>query len=978
MDASAKQIRSKPSLNEHLYRGPVLLENLCSLLLRFRLHKIGFVADIEKAFLNIGLNIEDRDYTRILWVKDPNRAPDKNNLVVLRHCRIPFGVISSPFLLAGVIRAHLDKYEEDDQVGKLKTDLYVDNLVSGVNSEQELSSFFIKSRKIFGEASLNLRSWASNCKNEFFDNIPQELKSQLSVQSVLGMDWDTKEDTLNVRFTFDESLGKVTKRTLLSIYGSFYDVMGLWAPSTVKLKFLLQSAWSESKEWDKPVEGVNDLEIIVDDLKAIPSYKIPRLVNISAPGTRYELHAFSDACATTYAATVYLRCILGNDVTVNLIFSKIKVAPHKQNLTLPRLELLGVLTAFRSLKFVNFSLNLNFDKYYLWCDNQCVLHWLHTTKVLPVFIKNRIKEIKASPFPIEFKYVRSEDNPSDVCCRQGQSGKDLRVNYLWWNGPRWLKQPHDQWPPSNFIPDIDESSYELELISSPQTKVSSVLKVDSTVRKPIDINVEKFSSFRKLCNVTCYVRKFIDVKCRRLESQGGPVTSEQYQAAKVAWLRYIQNNYFLDSIRALKRGQRDDLCLNLGLCLDENDLLVCKGRFIELQVNGQNLFPILLPRESHITKIIINDAHGKCFHMGTSQTLAHLRKEYWIPHGRSTVKSVLHRCPTCRKGNCYGPYETPEFSFYPDYRLNKNLPFSVSGVDYFGPLYTKDNDSIIPVWCLLFTCLTTRAVHLEVVESETSSDLFLAFRRFIARRGGCSTLLSDNAQQFKLLKKAVETIYSLNEFQDLLNDNKIEFKFTSPLSPWAGGTFERLISITKQCLRKSIGRILVSRKQLETLMVEIEYVVNSRPLGYYANEDLIITPNHFLCLKKDSLLPAGLPSNVTLPGSVTFKNLIALWKKGNKYLNIFWSAWYSQYLMSLRERNNVHFRQGKVLSVEPKVGDVVLIKQPKQTRSTWPYGVITKVHLGRDNRIRNVDVRISNGQIITRPVSLLYPFEFHY
>ncbi|KAI5724381.1 hypothetical protein M8J77_001983 [Diaphorina citri] len=173
------------------------------------------------------------------------------------------------------------------------------------------------------------------------------------------------------------------------------------------------------------------------------------------------------------------------------------------------------------------------------------------------------------------------------------------------------------------------------------------------------------------------------------------------------------------------------------------------------------------------------------------------------------------------------------------------------------------------------------------------------------RSGGCSALLSDNAQQFKLLKKAVETIYSLNEFQDLLNDNKIEFKFTSPLSSWAGGTFERLISITKQCLRKSIGRILVSRKQLETLMVEIEYVVNSRPLGYYANEDLIITPNHFLCLKKDSLLPAGLPSNVTLPGSVTFKNLIALWKKGNKYLNIFWSAWYSQYLMSLRERNNV-------------------------------------------------------------------------
>uniref|UniRef100_A0A8D8U8Y0 Integrase catalytic domain-containing protein n=1 Tax=Cacopsylla melanoneura TaxID=428564 RepID=A0A8D8U8Y0_9HEMI len=280
------------------------------------------------------------------------------------------------------------------------------------------------------------------------------------------------------------------------------------------------------------------------------------------------------------------------------------------------------------------------------------------------------------------------------------------------------------------------------------------------------------------------------------------------------------------------------------------------------------------------------------------------------------------------------------------------------------------------VWCLLFTCLTTRAIHLELVDTETSVDLFMAFRKFIARRGGCTTLLSDNAQQFKLLKKAVDSIYSFNDFQSYLNQKKIVFKFTSPLTPWAGGTFERLISVTKQCIRKALGKGLISYSQLETILTEVQYMVNDRPLGYVSNEDLIITPNHFLCLKRDSLLPDIASSCESVPGSVTFKNLINLWKKGNNFLNVFWRAWHNQYLMSLRERNNLLFKQGKVMSIVPNVGDVVLLKQTNQTRSSWPYGVIVSINHSRDNKVRIVEVRLSNGQTVVRPVSLLFPFEF--
>ncbi|KAL1447378.1 hypothetical protein WDU94_005595 [Cyamophila willieti] len=114
----------------------------------------------------------------------------------------------------------------------------------------------------------------------------------------------------------------------------------------------------------------------------------------------------------------------------------------------------------------------------------------------------------------------------------------------------------------------------------------------------------------------------------------------------------------------------------------------------------------------------------------------------------------------------------------------------------------------------------------------------------------------------------------------------------------------------------------------------------------------------------------------SMPGSIIFKSLINLWKKGNNFLNVFWRAWHNQYLMSLRERNNLLFKQGKVMSTVPKVGDVVLIKQPNLTRSSWPYGVIENIYHGRDNRVRIVDVRLSNGQTVARPISLLFPFEF--
>ena len=161
-DASAKARKENKSLNECLYRGPVLLNDLCGLLMRFRLNHIAIVADIEKAFLQIGLQPDQRDVTRFFWMKDSSQARlDYDNIQEYRFRRVPFGVISSPFLLGASIEYHLDSYGNDLST-KLKDDIYVDNVITGTNNLDEAILLYRGAKTMFNDASMNLRKWISN------------------------------------------------------------------------------------------------------------------------------------------------------------------------------------------------------------------------------------------------------------------------------------------------------------------------------------------------------------------------------------------------------------------------------------------------------------------------------------------------------------------------------------------------------------------------------------------------------------------------------------------------------------------------------------------------------------------------------------------------------------------------------------------------------------------------------------------------
>lgn len=134
-DALAKSKKSNLSLNECLHRVPIILENICGLLMRFRTRGIGIVADIENAFFSNWTSTKrKRNVTRFLRLKDTKKPPTPDKILFYCFTRIPFGIISSPFLLGATIKHYLEK----EMIGILK-DIYINNLITGVESKKAVS-----------------------------------------------------------------------------------------------------------------------------------------------------------------------------------------------------------------------------------------------------------------------------------------------------------------------------------------------------------------------------------------------------------------------------------------------------------------------------------------------------------------------------------------------------------------------------------------------------------------------------------------------------------------------------------------------------------------------------------------------------------------------------------------------------------------------------------------------------------------------
>ncbi|XP_022778085.1 uncharacterized protein LOC111319602 [Stylophora pistillata] len=407
----------------------------------------------------------------------------------------------------------------------------------------------------------------------------------------------------------------------------------------------------------------------------------------------------------------------------------------------------------------------------------------------------------------------------------------------------------------------------------------------------------------------------------------GPLEVQEIKNAKLMSIESAQGEVFSADICNLSGGKPVGMkgrLRTLTPFLDESDILRVGGRIDRPAVCYDVKHPIIIPQDHQLCCLVIIDCHKKLNHEGTEHVPNEFRLLYWIPHSRSTVRKVLNNCSLCKRRTIKP--QPPLMASLPKDRLQVAAPFSKIGVDYFGPTMVKYSRKQEKHYGCLFTCLVTRAVHLEVAKSLETDSFIKALKRFIARSGPPSDIYSDNGTNFvgadRELKRSLEE-WNQSQISDYLSQKDIQWHFNPPASPHFGAIWERLVQSCKKALKMVLHGQVVTDEVLETAFVETEALVNSRPLTEVSSDSGFeaITPNHFLISRANPVLLCGVFSDKEISSK-------KLWRQVQVMVDQVWRRWLKEYLPTLTER-----KRWNLPSYNLGVGDLVLVLDEKTQRS---------------------------------------------
>ncbi|KAL0901167.1 hypothetical protein ABMA27_006479 [Loxostege sticticalis] len=704
---------------------------------------------------------------------------------------------------------------------------------------------------------------------------------------------------------------------------------------------------------------IQKFSAFIQEFPLISSLKIPRHVGVLRDST-VLIVAFCDASMNGYGCVIYLHTTdpAGN-ITVRLLCAKSKVSPTKVT-TLARLELCAAVLMSKLIRTVHETYRARHPiaGTYAFSDSTIALSWIHSSPLRwSVFVSNRVAQCQENLPPENYYHVAGCENPSD-CLSRGMLPSQLLSHDLWWNGPSWMWSPPSEWPVKPFTPSNAGQLPEL------RAKV-----LTATVHcEPLILNelAQRVSSWDKLLRIVVYILRFI----KKVSPSSGIVNN--LMTAEKAMIRSVQRVHFAEDIKALNKDKLPSKKLqSLFVFLDEDGLLRIGGRLSNSDLPFEAKHPLLLPKHDPVVDLLIDHYHIMNCHTGPGLLISILRQRFWILDARTVVRARVRKCNYCFRVNPSHP--TPMMADLPSYRVSEAKAFVHTGVDYAGPLRItltrRRGQHSQKAYICLFVCLVTKAIHIELV-SELTSDAFLAaFKRFISRRGPVSCLYSDNGTNFVGAKAQLDDIFKIlidSEFQSALKQElsarRIEWKMIPPRSPHFGGIWEGNIKNLKTHLHRVIGNQLLTYEELLTVLVQIECIMNSRPLTVVSSDPSpeVITPAHFLMSTPLQYLPAVDLKDVRI-------NLVQRKQLLDSMVQSYWKKWRLEYLHTLQVRQKWTSPDRRI-----EVGTVVLVGQDDCPPLSWPLGVITEIHPGSDKVVRVATVKTKCG-IFKRPVVKLYP-----
>ncbi|XP_062534977.1 uncharacterized protein LOC134204168 [Armigeres subalbatus] len=595
---------------------------------------------------------------------------------------------------------------------------------------------------------------------------------------------------------------------------------------------------------------------------------------------------------------------------------------------------------------------MKIDKVLLWCDSQIVLCWLkRTPDSLELFVGSRVREIHLLTNAYEWRYVNTKDNPADLASR-GVTPSELQHSTLWWYGPVMLQHEEDTYVPLESIPFEDEASQSQD-IQTCQIVVHF---------EPFEL-LTRYSNFRKLQRIVAYLYRFVN-NCRSKKENRttGSLKVPELRSATAKIILNVQRNVFADEFHMLANDKlKKSKLLQLAPFIDVDGMLRVGGRLKHAQIPFHQKHPLLLPSGHHVTRILIESLHREHLHVGQQGLLAIVRQRYWPIRGKSVVRQVVNGCVRCFRMK---PPETKQFmGNLPEYRVVPAPVFARTGLDYAGPIYIKQGrrQARVKAYIAVFICMATKAIHLEVASDLTTEAFLAVLQRFVGRRGTPEQLHSDNATNFRGAQSELAELYELFKNQqtnDKINQfceaKEIQWSFIPPRSPNFGGIWEAGVKAAKSLLKKVLCETSLTYEELTTVVVQIEAVLNSRPITQMSNDpnDLsALTPAHFLVGRE-----------LTAPPEPNYEESkvtsLSRWQYLRRQKQVFWTRWSSEYLNELQPRGKWYKEK---LKINP--GMLVVLREENIAPQQWKMGRITQIHPGSDNIVRVVTVRTANGEV---------------
>ena len=689
-----------------------------------------------------------------------------------------------------------------------------------------------------------------------------------------------------------------------------------------------------------------------EELLMLNELQIPRHMLVQSP-TQIQLHAFSDASEKAYGTAIYLRSTnaLG-ELQAHLVCSKSRVAPRKTT-TIPRLELCAAKLMCDVVHRIKTDLDLQIDSTHYWTDSTIVLSWIKADLTsFKTFVANRVAEIQTLSQTGQWHHIPTQLNPADLVSR-GVLPRALLTSSFWFNGPEFLKRSENHWPCEQ-QPIIQIHEEEKSVAVSLTISESN----DNTIA-----GIDHRNNYKFVQRVLAFVLRFTQ-NCKRqrnARTTDSSLTLQEINAADMLIIKYLQQKAFSSELSDLKRGKqchRGSKLTNLSPFLDQHQIIRVGGRLEQSALQFDSKHQIVLPSSEPLVKLMVHNLHIKHLHAGPQALLAIVRQRLWPIHGKQLTKKIVQQCMTCFRDK--PTMITQVMGNLPADRIQQSRPFSHVGVDFAGPInihYKLRGKRPTKAYICVYVCFATKAVYLEVA-SDLSTLAFIAYlKRFIARRGQPAKIFSDNATNF------IGARNDLHELQELVNsdthqtavtihctDNGIEWNLIPPRSPHFGGLWEAAVKSAKLHLRKLLHAQQLTYEELNTVVTEIEAILNSRPITPMSNDpnDLqALTPGHFLI---------GEPVTAINDSTLATPSLQKIWSKMKAIKHEFWQRWSKEYLHELQYRNK-WTKETEHLAVN----SLVLLRDSNRPPLSWHMGRVTDVHKGNDGRVRVVDIKTASG-----------------